>query len=87
MILLTFVVWVYMYARRISFIRSSNLKPEQLTLRRLPDRAQCRSLHGQHHHIEVLALLRIHRSALVHPHARGDTRFGPGMTGSRLLEP
>jgi hypothetical protein len=31
MILLTFVVWVYMYARRISFMRSSNLKPEQLT--------------------------------------------------------
>ena len=31
MILLTLVVWVYMYARRIPFIKKSNLRPEQLT--------------------------------------------------------
>jgi hypothetical protein len=31
MILLTLVVWVYMYARRIPFIRKSRLRPEQLT--------------------------------------------------------
>lgn len=31
MILLTFVVWIYMYARRIPFIQKSNLSPEQLT--------------------------------------------------------
>ncbi len=31
MFLLTFVVWVYMYARRIPFITSNNLTPEQLT--------------------------------------------------------
>src|SRR5262245_16113077 len=31
MILLTLVVWTYMYARRIPFIRRSNLSPEQLT--------------------------------------------------------
>jgi hypothetical protein len=31
MMLLTFVVWVYMYARRIAFIRSRNLTPEELT--------------------------------------------------------
>ncbi len=30
MFLLTFVVWVYMYARRIPFITSSGLTPEQL---------------------------------------------------------
>ena len=30
MILLTFVVWVYLYARRIPFIRSANLSPEQM---------------------------------------------------------
>lgn len=29
--LLTLVVWVYMYARRIPFIVSSQLKPEQMT--------------------------------------------------------
>jgi hypothetical protein len=31
MILLTFVVWIYMYSRRIPFIRSSQLTSEQLT--------------------------------------------------------
>ena len=31
MILLTFVVWVYMYSKRIPFIRSGVLTPEQLT--------------------------------------------------------
>ncbi len=31
MLLLTFVVWVYMYARRIPFIRRSSLAPGQLT--------------------------------------------------------
>jgi hypothetical protein len=31
MIALTFVVWSYMYARRIPFIVRSNLPPEQLT--------------------------------------------------------
>jgi hypothetical protein len=31
MIFLTLVVWVYMYARRIPFIRRSNLTPGQLT--------------------------------------------------------
>lgn len=31
MTLLTFVVWLYMYARRIPFIQGSNLTPEQLT--------------------------------------------------------
>jgi hypothetical protein len=30
MMLLTLVVWVYMYIRRISFIRRSNLQPDQL---------------------------------------------------------
>jgi len=31
MILLTMVVWIYMYSRRIPFILKSNLGPEQLT--------------------------------------------------------
>jgi hypothetical protein len=31
MFFLTFIVWIYMYARRIPFIRKSNLTPEQLT--------------------------------------------------------
>lgn len=31
MILLTFVVWVYMYARRIPFIQKNKLRPDQLT--------------------------------------------------------
>lgn len=31
MLLLTLVVWVYMYARRIPFIRSNNLSPDQIT--------------------------------------------------------
>jgi hypothetical protein len=31
MILLTLVVWVYMYARRIPFIQRNRLRPEQLT--------------------------------------------------------
>jgi hypothetical protein len=31
MIFLTLGVWIYMYARRIPFIQSSNLSPEQLT--------------------------------------------------------
>jgi len=31
MMLLTLAVWVYMYAKRIPFIRSSHLRPEQLT--------------------------------------------------------
>ena len=31
MILLTLVVWIYMYARRIPFIQRSNLTPAQLT--------------------------------------------------------
>lgn len=31
MILLTLVVWVYMYARRIPFIRGSGLRDDQLT--------------------------------------------------------
>jgi hypothetical protein len=31
MILLTFAVWIYMYSRRIPFITSSRLRPEQLT--------------------------------------------------------
>ncbi len=31
MMLVTLVVWVYMYARRIPFIRQSNLTPGQLT--------------------------------------------------------
>lgn len=30
MMLLTLIVWVYMYIRRISFIRQSNLQPDQL---------------------------------------------------------
>jgi hypothetical protein len=30
--LLTLVVWVYMYVRRIAFIRGSELRPEQLAL-------------------------------------------------------
>ena len=30
MIVLTFIVWVYMYARRIPFIRGAGLTPEQL---------------------------------------------------------
>lgn len=30
MILLTLVVWIYMYARRLAFIRRSNLAPDQL---------------------------------------------------------
>jgi hypothetical protein len=30
--LLTFVVWVYMYARRIPFIRSSGLTPDELAI-------------------------------------------------------
>ncbi len=32
MVLLTFVVWVYMYVRRIHFIRSSGLTPEELAI-------------------------------------------------------
>ena len=31
MILLTLVIWVYMYARRIPFIRRSGLRDDQLT--------------------------------------------------------
>jgi hypothetical protein len=31
MIFLTLVVWLYMYARRIPFIRRSRLRPEQMT--------------------------------------------------------
>jgi len=31
MVFLTLTVWIYMYARRIPFIRKSNLSPEQLT--------------------------------------------------------
>ncbi len=31
MMLLTLIVWLYMYARRIPFIQGSNLTPEQLT--------------------------------------------------------
>jgi len=31
MFILTFVVWVYMYARRIPFLRSLDLPPEKLT--------------------------------------------------------
>jgi len=31
MFLLTFTVWIYLYARRIPFIQRSNLSPEQLT--------------------------------------------------------
>lgn len=31
MVLLTLAVWIYMYLQRIPFIRSSRLKPEQLT--------------------------------------------------------
>ena len=31
MMLLTLLVWVYMYSRRIPFITRSNLRPEQLT--------------------------------------------------------
>ena len=31
MMLLTLLVWVYMYVRRISFIRSAGLKPQDLT--------------------------------------------------------
>ena len=31
LMLLTFVVWVYMYARRIPFIVSSRMRPEQMT--------------------------------------------------------
>lgn len=31
-VLLTFVVWVYMYVRRIHFIRSNDLTPEQLSV-------------------------------------------------------
>jgi hypothetical protein len=31
MMLLTLLVWAYMYARRIPFITGSNLRPEQLT--------------------------------------------------------
>ncbi len=31
MLLLTLAVWIYMYARRIPFIRSTKLSPEQLT--------------------------------------------------------
>ena len=31
MILLTLVVWIYMYARRLPFIAQSRLKPEQIT--------------------------------------------------------
>jgi hypothetical protein len=31
MILLTLVVWFYMYARRIPFIRRSKLRPDQMT--------------------------------------------------------
>jgi len=31
MMILTFVVWIYMYARRIPFIQKSNLSPAQLT--------------------------------------------------------
>ena len=31
LMLLTLLVWVYMYVRRISFIRSNNFTPEQLT--------------------------------------------------------
>ena len=31
MLLLTLVVWIYMYARRIPFIKRSALRPEQLT--------------------------------------------------------
>ena len=37
MFLLTFVVWVYMYARRIPFITQSNLPPDQLTPAGLAD--------------------------------------------------
>ena len=37
MFLLTFVVWAYMYARRIPFIQSSNLTPEQLTAQALTE--------------------------------------------------
>ncbi len=32
MMVLTFVVWVYMYIRRISFIRTSNLSPKALSV-------------------------------------------------------
>ena len=31
MLILTLVVWVYMYIRRLSFIRKGNFNPEQLT--------------------------------------------------------
>ena len=31
-VLLTFVVWTYMYVRRIHFIRSSGITPEQLSV-------------------------------------------------------
>jgi len=31
LMLLTFIVWVYMYVRRIPFIRQARLRPEQMT--------------------------------------------------------
>ena len=37
MMILTFVVWVYMYARRIPFIQSSGLTPGQLSPARLAE--------------------------------------------------
>lgn len=39
MIFLTFIVWVYMYAKRIPFIQGANLTPDQLTPAKLTELA------------------------------------------------
>ncbi len=39
MMLLTIVVWIYMYSKRIPFINSLNLKPEQITPAELAQRS------------------------------------------------
>jgi hypothetical protein len=39
LILLTFIVWVYMYARRIPFILKARLRPEQMTALELARRS------------------------------------------------
>ena len=66
--LLTLIVWFYMYAKRIPLIHCG------VGVRRISRAAQRGALHGQHRHVSILALLHLCVGVVVHGAARGLAR-------------
>ncbi len=64
--MLTAIVWVYMYARRIPAKCRHSLSHSRLVVLRVPGAAQHRALHQKYRHVALLSVCQRRSCTMVH---------------------